>query len=346
MKSLRALLVEDSEDDAALLIRELQHAGYELTWRRVESEAEMRRAIEEDAWNVIFADYNLPTFSAPEALNVLRASGIDIPFLIVSGSVGEEVAAEAMKAGAHDYVLKGNLQRLSPAVEREIEQASQRLARRQAEEQLRQSQKMEAIGRLAGGVAHDFNNLLTAILGYADLLMPKLNGNEDAREEVAEIRKAGERAAALTRQLLAFSRRQVLQPKILDLNAIVREMESMLRRLIGEDIDLVARLDPALGSVLADSSQVEQVIMNLVVNSRDAMPHGGKVTIETANTDLDEPYTRKHIDVRPGPYVMLAVSDTGMGMDEATRARIFEPFLTTKAKDRGTGLGLSMTCST
>jgi PAS domain S-box-containing protein len=214
-------------------------------------------------------------------------------------------------------------------------------ALRKSEEQLLQSQKMEAIGLLAGGVAHDFNNLLTAIRGYSDLLLHRLDGRSEMRREVEEIRKAGERAASLTRQLLAFSRKQVLQPKVLDLNAVVAGMDNMLQRLIGEDIDLVAVLRPGLWNVLADPGQLEQVIMNLVVNARDAMPRGGKVTIETANVELDDSYVRQHAAVSPGPYVMLAISDTGKGMDEETKNRLFEPFYTTKEKGKGTGLGLS-----
>jgi len=214
-------------------------------------------------------------------------------------------------------------------------------ARRQLEDQLRQAQRLQAVGKLAGGVAHDFNNLLTAIIGYSDLLMSRLGGDSPLRKDVLEIRKAGERATTLTRQLLAFSRRQVLQPKVLNLNSVVAEMHQMLCRLIGEDVDLVTVLVPGLGRVKADPGQIEQIIMNLVVNARDAMPHGGKLTIETANVDLDDAYVRQHAGVQPGPYALLAISDTGLGMDSETQSQVFEPFFTTKEKGQGAGLGLA-----
>jgi len=214
-------------------------------------------------------------------------------------------------------------------------------ALRSSEKQLWQSQKMEAVGRLAGGVAHDFNNLLTVIKGYTELILSDLGPSQPLYAEMVEVQKAADRAAGLTRQLLAFSRRQVLAPRVVSLNDLVEDTNKMLRRLLGEDIELCTRLGADLGSVTADPGQIEQVIMNLAVNARDAMPTGGKLTLETANVELDQAYSRRHAPIRPGLYVMLAITDTGCGMDTETLSHVFEPFFTTKEQGKGTGLGLS-----
>jgi two-component system cell cycle sensor histidine kinase/response regulator CckA len=249
---------------------------------------------------------------------------------------------------AHDELERrvqertADLRKVNEDLQREIgERRQAEIALRNSEEQLRQSQKMEAVGRLAGGIAHDFNNLLSIILSYSTMLGADLESDDPVREDLEEIQRAGERAATLTRQLLAFSRQQVLAPKIVDLNVVIAAMHKMLGRVIGEDVDFRSVTPPGLGNVKVDPGQIEQVIMNLVVNARDAMPKGGKLTVETANVSLDEPYAAEHAGVRPGPHVMLAVSDTGVGMDRATQARIFEPFFTTKETGKGTGLGLS-----
>ena len=213
--------------------------------------------------------------------------------------------------------------------------------RRKLEDQLWHAQKMEAVGQLAGGVAHDFNNLLTAILGYANLLLDELPPQDSLRNDLEEIRSAGERAASLTRQLLAFSRRQMLQPQVVDINTLVAGMQKLLRRLVTEHVEVVAALAPDLMPVRVDPSSIEQVLVNLAVNARDAMPKGGRLTIETANVDLDGSYAKTHVPLEPGRYVMIAVGDTGQGMDETTRARIFEPFFTTKEQGKGIGLGLA-----
>ena len=468
---IRILLVEDSPTDAKLVITELRRAGHTIEFERVEDPTAMRAALETKTWDAIISDWSMPHFSALGALGVLKDSGLDLPFIIVSGTVGEELAVEAMRAGAHDYVLKDKLARLAAVVERELREKAAREAHRTSEaarrasearfsrlaesgiigivigdmagnvieandaflklvgfsraeleggsirwsdltapesteatargvqqlretgvatpyekeyirkdgsrvsvlvglamlsgsrsigfmvdltaqkraeaalgntqEQLRQAQKMEAVGRLAGGVAHDFNNVLTVILSYSEMIAEDLSPGDPLRADIDEIAKAGRRAADLTQQLLMFSRQEAVETKILDLNDVLKKMDKMLRRIVGEDVDLATVPGPALARTRADPTHIEQVIMNLVVNSRDAMPIGGKLTIETCNVVLDETHAREHLGVVPGRYVMLAVSDTGTGMDRATQARIFEPFYTTKERGKGTGLGLS-----
>src|SRR3989441_11382584 len=320
---LRVLILEDSADDMELVLREPRRHGYDPVYVRAESAEGMNEALDRDHWSLIISAYSMPQFTAMQALDILKRRRLDLPFIIVSGTIGEETAALAMKSGAHDYLIKGNLTRLAAAIERELRDAEERRERRKteealrrSEEQLRQSQKVEAIGRLAGGVAHDFNNLLTIINGYSELLLARLPTGDRTSRDINEIRKAGQRAASLTRQLLAFSRKQILEPRVLDLNAIVVELEKMLRRLIGEDIRLTIAPAADLRRIKTDPGQIEQVIMNLVVNARDAMPQGGNLTLETSNVVLDQAYAARHVGVRPGAYVMLAVSDTGCGMDK------------------------------
>ncbi len=465
------LIVEDSEDDAMLSLRELRRGGFEVAFERVETADGMRRALGRERWDLVLSDYAMPHFSAPDAFGVLRTTGLDVPFIIVSGTVGEETAVLAMKLGVHDYIVKGKLTRLVPAVERELREAEGRRARRRAEEelsvaeakylaifeasplamwvfdvetlaftavneaavrnygytraefmnmtlldirppedaaavreavqtrssadtpqswrhkrkdgsivlveieahdlifagrrarlslvidvtertraqealrvmedQLRQSQKMEAVGRLAGGVAHDFNNILSIILSYCGMTLAELPEGDPIRDDLREIKKAGERAAELTKQLLMFSRHQLVERRVLDLTKVLGGMEKMIRRLVGADVEVTLLPSPSLGKVTADAGQIEQVVMNLVVNARDAMPRGGKLVLEARNVELDEEYVRSHFGVEPGSYVMFALSDTGSGMSREVQARVFEPFFTTKEKDKGTGLGLS-----
>jgi PAS domain S-box-containing protein len=468
-RPLRILHLEDDRDDAELVGAELAAAGIVCDISRVDNVAAFVQELSAGHVDLVLSDFSMPSFNGLAALTLARERWPDVPFLFISGTIGEERAIEALKLGATDYVLKQNLSRLGPAVQRALEERGEREGRRRAEwavqeqraflrqvidisptfmfakdrqgrftlvnakladaygvtveevlgktdadlnpnaeeveafrrddeevmasgmekivpeepmtdasgkrrwlytvkrpllgpsgtaeqllgvalditdrkqteDQLRQAQKMEAIGQLAGGVAHDFNNILGVIVGYADMLLKDLGPRHPGVRRLEQIHKAADRATALTRQLLAFSRKQILQPRVLDLNAVVGEVEAMLVRLIGANIQIIAVPAAGLGRVKADPGQVEQVIVNLAVNARDAMPQGGKLIIETANVSLDETFRRVHPGAQTGPHVVLAVSDTGCGMDADTLPRIFEPFFTTKDKGKGTGLGLS-----
>jgi signal transduction histidine kinase len=334
---LTVLLVEDSEDDALLIRRCLMRGGYEPNITRVETEAEMREALAAGPVDIILSDYVLRRFSCQGALETLKSTGSDIPFIALSGTVNEETILALLRAGAGDYVMKDNLARLPSSIDREIREAEGRRQRKRLEAQLQQAMKMEAIGRLAGGVAHDFNNLLTVIAGFAQLALLDEN---PARAGLEQILLAAERASGLTRQLLAFSRQQELEPRIFDLNQLVIDMEKMLSRLIGEDVKVSTRIAEEPLTVRADPGQIEQVLLNLAVNARDAMPAGGKLILSTAARRLAGSAATMH-GLPEGSYCAISVSDTGTGIPPEVLPHIFEPFFTTKPEGQGTGLGLS-----
>jgi two-component system, cell cycle sensor histidine kinase and response regulator CckA len=337
---LRVLVIEDEPNDALLLVGELERLGYDVAWERVQTGDEMRASLDKP-WDLIVSDYSLPQFDALAALQVARERKLDLPFIIVSGTISEEEAVESMRQGADDFITKGRLARLGPAIVRGQREHAERHALREAEERLRQAQKIEAVGQLAGGVAHDFNNLLGVIQGSGEMVLRSLPPAVPQRKHTEEILKAAARGAALTRQLLTFSRRQPMEPRVLELSHAVGNVEAMLRRLIAEDVEIVVGSDGLGGRVKADPTHIEQVVMNLAINARDAMPQGGRLVIHTSNVDLDADYGRSHPDAVPGPHVRLTVSDTGTGMSPETLGHVFEPFFTTKEVGKGTGLGLA-----
>jgi len=339
---LRALIVEDDADDAELLLRELRRGGYKVSALRVETAQEMEAALRDQTWHIVFSDFTLPQFSALAALKVVRKLKLDIPFIILSGTVGEETAVDAMRSGAHDFMAKGRFSRLLPAVERELREAAGRAERAQIERQLRQAQKMEAIGLLTGGIAHDFNNILGGLVSCLDLAEQRVWDDDETRGLIGEAIAAAMHAAELTRRLLAFARQQPLVPRSIAVNELVAGMSTLLRRALGEAVTVLAA--PAVGvwPAVVDPTQLEDALLNLSINARDAMPEGGTLTIETANVSLDDAYAVENPGVAAGDYVLIAVSDTGTGMPASVIERAFEPFFTTKGNGRGSGLGLSM----
>ena len=338
---LRVLVVEDNEDDAELLLRELRRRGFETVSERVETRQAMTAALEQP-WDVVISDWAMPHFSAGDALAVLQETKRDLPFIIVSGTVGEEAAVAALRAGAHDFMAKGRLTRLIPAIEREMREAAGRAERRTIEQQLRQTQKMEAMGQLTGGIAHDFNNLLGVIVANGDLLLDAVKGNPEQTELANEILSSALHGAELTHRLLAFARQQPLTLQTVDLNAHLPRVITILKRTLGEAINITTRIGGGLWETRIDPSQVENALLNLAINARDAMPNGGTLTIETANAQLDEHYAVLHPEVVPGDYAMLSMTDTGTGMPPEVVERAMEPFFTTKEPGKGAGLGLSM----
>src|SRR5262245_28087970 len=343
LRHVSILLIDDDPQARALIEMALIDAHFERTIEVATTAAAGLERIKANHHDIYLVDQRLPDGTGLDVIRAAKHLGADKPFILMTGYGSGALDEAALREGAADYVEK---HLVGAHLERSIRyalrnwQSSRELQDR--EEQLRQSQKMEAIGRLAGGVAHDFNNLLTAVIGYTDMIAERANLDPETAREVGEIRLAADRGAALTRQLLAFSRKQLLNPTVLNVNESVAGLLHMLPRLIGDHIHTDARLAAGLGFVKADASQLEQVIVNLVLNARDAMPTGGYVPIETANVELTEDrLAAEGLTLEPGPYVMLSITDTGVGMDETTRAHAFEPFFTTKAKGKGTGLGLA-----
>jgi signal transduction histidine kinase len=346
---LNILVIEDRHADFLLVERHLRQNGLSVRCHRVDCLIGLQEATKPGGWDLVLSDYNVPQLNFQESLTLLQADLPDVPVIMVTGTVGEEKAVELLKLGVCDFVLKGNLARLVPAVLRSLKEkkelAEHRCTERflkESQERYRQAQKMEAIGLLASSVAHDFNNILSAIFGYAQLSLNKLPENDPVKKYVEEILTAAARAAVLTQSLLAFSRKQDVNLAVIDLGNVVTEFEHFLHRLIREDIELKMICNDGPLVVMADRGQIEQVIMNLVTNGRDAMPNGGKLSIETRFATLDQEFVAAHGYGRAGVYAVIAVADSGMGMDNETQLHIFEPFFTTKEPGKGTGLGLSM----
>lgn len=339
---LNILVIEDRHADFMMVERHLKQSSLSASCSRVDTLPALNEAIAQGNWHLVLADYNVPRLIFQETLNLLLTELPEVPIIMVTGSLGEEKAVELLKMGVCDFVLKGNLARLVPAIERSLKDTAELRAKRETEEELRQAHKMEAVGLLAGGVAHDFNNILSAIYGYSHLILSQSVDNEPVKKYVDEIIKASERAAALTRSLLALSRKQLVTLAVIDLNEVIKGNEAFLNRLIREDIELKITCTSESLTVLADRGQIEQVIMNLVANARDAMPNGGKLNIETVSATIDQAFIDNHGYGKAGAYSSFSVSDSGFGMDNDTQSHIFEPFFTTKEQGKGTGLGLSM----
>ena len=342
-RPLRILHLEDDENDADLVRDSLEAGAISCVTHRVHTREEFERALDAGEVDLILSDYSMPSFDGLSALKIANAKCPGLPLIFVSGTLGEEKAIESLKSGATDYILKGRLGRLAPAVNRAMQEIDARVERERLETRFIEAQKMELIGQLAGGVAHDFNNVLAVIMGYNEVMLADLKPGSDLFTSAEEIRNAAERAAGLTKQLLVFSRKRTVQPVDLDLETTVRQLEGMLSRLIGENIQMTIVPPAEQAYILADNGYIGQVLMNLVVNAGHAMPDGGYLTIAIDRVALDQDYVNDHPGVTPGDFVRLSVRDTGTGMTEEVKARLFETFFTTKPVGKGTGLGLA-TC--
>ena len=326
-RPLRILHLEDDENDAALVQASLEAAAVISTTHQVHTREAFDAALNGGEVDLILSDYSMPGFDGLSALKMAHSRCPEVPVIFVSGTLGEEKAVDSLKNGATDYILKGSLARLAPAVKRAMEEVNARIERQRLEERFIEAQKMEVIGRLAGGVAHDFNNILAVIMGYNEVILSEVEPESNLSKCALEIRSAAERAAGLTKQLLVFSRKQSVQPVVLDLEDSVRKLESMLGRLVGADIEMTITADNSGGYVVADDGYIGQVLMNLVVNARDAMPNGGDLIIATANVTLDQDYADAHPGEKPGDFVKLSVRDTGTGMTAEASGRIcLKPF--------------------
>jgi two-component system cell cycle sensor histidine kinase/response regulator CckA len=342
MEPMKVLLVEDDNFFAHVLRAAMRNAKPAVDFDRCKTLAEAASSLTSRRYDAVLLDLNLPDSSGLETIGRIHGSAPGIPIVVLTADDAEAGLA-AVQHGAQDYLVKGETdgKYISRALRYAIERVRAEETLRATEAKLRQAHKMEAIGRLAGGIAHDFNNVLTAIYGYADLLLDAFEADDPRRRDVEEIKHSAERAASLTRQLLAFSRQSLIQPQVLDLNAVVDDVQRMLARMVGVDILLTFEPAPDLWPVRVDRGQIAQVLLNLGGNARDAMPEGGALVIRSENRIVSPELARELPGLSPGDYVMLTVSDTGVGMPEEVRRHIFEPFFTTKDQGEGTGLGLA-----
>ena len=341
---LRVLHVEDTPADADLIHEALAAEQWECSYANVQTEQSFLEALERERFDLILSDYSLPTFDGFTALAIARDKAPETPFILVSGTVGEEAAIESMRRGATDYVLKHRLSRLGPAVRRALEEADTRRALQRNVGLLRQAQKMEALGQFTSGIAHDFNNLLTVILASADLSRAA-GSREEMLESLHDLSQAAERGKQMIKKLLAFSRREALALRLVDPAAHARETVGTLRHLLPSTVAVGLVADDGLPPISADPGALGQMLVNLATNARDAMPQGGRLEVAVQRVAVSEPQHLIFRELPPGEYVCLAVRDTGVGMEDETLRRVFEPLYTTKPEGKGTGLGMAMVLS-